>query len=65
MIPNVPIVVTVAEVELFTSKKPPTGTDIPTEETPPPPPAPGGVCQLMTPAPLVVRTCPFVPKDSG
>ena len=28
----------------------------PTEETPPPPPAPGGVCQVIAPAPLVVRT---------
>lgn len=65
VISNVPVVVMVAEVELFTSKKPPAGTDIRTEETPPPPPPPEGVCHDRLPAPLVVRTCPFEPLTCG
>lgn len=65
VIPNIPDVVTVAEIPPLTCKNPPEGTLIPTEETPPPPPPPEGVCHDRLPAPLVVSTWPFVPNASG
>ena len=55
-----PVVVMVADVVPFTCKKPPPGTESPTEVT-----DPGGVCHVTVPAPFDVRTCPLVPVEFG